>query len=254
MEIYMKNIAVIILAAGKGTRMKSDKAKVLHELIGKPMINYVVETASKVAGDNIVVVVGHQRQEVKNAVLLTANARFALQEEQKGTGHAVHCALPEIDSSIDDIVILCGDVPLISSDTINNLIDKHKKENAVVTVLAVNVKNPKGYGRMITDESGSVLKIVEEADANDNEKSICLINSGIYCVEKNFLFQSIAKIKDCNAQNEFYLTDIVGIASLDNKRVSLFEGPSTDEVIGVNTCDDLDNAQQLLVKSTSEIS
>lgn len=250
----MKNIAVIILAAGKGTRMKSDKAKVLHELIGKPMINYVVETASKVAGDNIVVVVGHQRQEVKNAVLLTANARFALQEEQKGTGHAVHCALPEIDSSIDDIVILCGDVPLISSDTINNLIDKHKKENAVVTVLAVNVKNPKGYGRMITDESGSVLKIVEEADANDNEKSICLINSGIYCVEKNFLFQSIAKIKDCNAQNEFYLTDIVGIASLDNKRVSLFEGPSTDEVIGVNTCDDLDNAQQLLVKSTSEIS
>jgi UDP-N-acetylglucosamine diphosphorylase/glucosamine-1-phosphate N-acetyltransferase len=241
MEIYMKNIAVIILAAGKGTRMKSDKAKVLHELIGKPMINYVVETASKVAGDNIVVVVGHQRQEVKNAVLLTANARFALQEEQKGTGHAVHCALPEIDSSIDDIVILCGDVPLISSDTINNLIDKHKKENAVVTV-------------MITDESGSVLKIVEEADANDNEKSICLINSGIYCVEKNFLFQSIAKIKDCNAQNEFYLTDIVGIASLDNKRVSLFEGPSTDEVIGVNTCDDLDNAQQLLVKSTSEIS
>jgi len=250
----MKNIAVIILAAGKGTRMKSDKAKVLHELIGKPMINYVVETASKVAGDNIVVVVGHQRQEVKDAVLLTANARFALQEEQKGTGHAVHCALPEIDSSIDDIVILCGDVPLISSDTINNLIDKHKKENAVVTVLAVNVKNPKGYGRMITDESGSVLKIVEEADANDNEKSICLINSGIYCVEKNFLFQSIAKIKDCNAQNEFYLTDIVGIASLDNKRVSLFEGPSTDEVIGVNTCDDLDNAQQLLVKSTSEIS
>lgn len=250
----MKNIAVIILAAGKGTRMKSDKAKVLHEINSKPMVSYVVETASKVAGDNIVVVIGHQRQDVKNAVLRTVNARFAIQEEQKGTGHAVHCALPEIDSSIEDIVILCGDVPLISSDTIKNLIDKHKKENAVVTVLAVNVENPKGYGRMITDESGSVLKIVEEADANDNEKSICLINSGIYCVEKDFLFQSIAKIKDSNAQNEFYLTDIVGIASLDNKRVSLFEGPSTDEVVGVNTCDDLDNAQRLLAKGVSEIS
>jgi len=250
----MKNIAVIILAAGKGTRMKSDQAKVLHEINSKPMVSYVVETASKVAGDNIVVVIGHQRQDVKNAVLRTVNARFAIQEEQKGTGHAVHCALPEIDSSIEDIVILCGDVPLISSDTIKNLIDKHKKENAVVTVLAVNVENPKGYGRMITDESGSVLKIVEEADANDNEKSICLINSGIYCVEKDFLFQSIAKIKDSNAQNEFYLTDIVGIASLDNKRVSLFEGPSTDEVVGVNTCDDLDNAQRLLAKGVSEIS
>jgi len=250
----MKNIAVIILAAGKGTRMKSDKAKVLHEINSKPMVSYVVETASKVAGDNIVVVIGHQRQDVKNAVLRTVNARFAIQEEQKGTGHAVHCALPEIDSSIEDIVILCGDVPLISSDTIKNLIDKHKNENAVVTVLAVNVENPKGYGRMITDESGSVIKIVEEADANDNEKSICLINSGIYCVEKDFLFQAIAKIKDSNAQNEFYLTDIVGIASLDNKRVSLFEGPSTDEVVGVNTCDDLDNAQRLLAKGVSEIS
>lgn len=250
----MKNIAVIILAAGKGTRMKSDKAKVLHEINSKPMVSYVVETASKVAGDNIVVVIGHQRQDVKNAVLRTVNARFAIQEEQKGTGHAVHCALPEIDSSIEDIVILCGDVPLISANTIKNLIDKHKKENAVVTVLAVNVENPKGYGRMITDESGSVIKIVEEADANDNEKSICLINSGIYCVEKDFLFQAIAKIKDSNAQNEFYLTDIVGIASLDNKRVSLFEGPSTDEVVGVNTCDDLDNAQRLLAKGVSEIS
>lgn len=244
----MKNIAVIILAAGKGTRMKSDKAKVLHEINSKPMVSYVAETASKIAGDNIVVVIGHQRQDVKNAVLRTVNARFAIQEEQKGTGHAVHCALPEIDSSIEDIVILCGDVPLISSDTIKNLIDKHKKENAVVTVLAVNVENPKGYGRMITDESGSVLKIVEEADANDYEKSICLINSGIYCVEKDFLFQSIAKIKDSNSQNEFYLTDIVGIASLNNKRVSLFEGPSTDEVVGVNTCDDLGNAQRLLAK------
>lgn len=244
----MEKIAVIILAAGKGTRMKSDKAKVLHEINGKPMIVYVAETASKVVGDQVVIVIGHQRQEVKNAVLKTMNACFAVQEEQKGTGHAVLCALPEIDSSIDDIVILCGDVPLISSETIKALIVKHKKENAVVTVLAVNVENPKGYGRMIINGEGSVVKIVEEADANEVEKKICLINSGIYCVEKNFLSQSIAKIKATNSQNELYLTDIVGIASLDNKRVSLFKGPSTDEVVGVNTCDDLNKAQQLMVK------
>lgn len=254
MENKMKNIAVIILAAGKGTRMKSDKAKVLHEINGKPMVNYVAEAASKVADDGIVVVIGHQREDVKNAVFRTVNARFAIQEEQKGTGHAVHCALPEIDSSVENIVILCGDVPLITPDTINNLIDKHKNENAAVTVLAVNVKNPKGYGRMITDESGSVLRIVEEADANENERSICLINSGIYCVAKDFLFQSISKIKDSNAQKEYYLTDIVGIANLDKKRVSMFIGPSTDEVVGVNTCDDLENAQRLLGRCASELS
>ncbi len=247
----MGDVAVIILAAGKGTRMKSDKAKVLHEINGKPMIAYVSETASKIAGENVVVVIGHQRNEVKNAVLHNLNARFAVQEEQKGTGHAVLCALPEIGQDISDVVILCGDVPLITVDTIRELVAKHYEDRASVTVLAVTVDDPKGYGRMVTDADGMVVKIVEEADANADEKKITLINSGIYCVDKGFLSESIHKIKDGNAQKEFYLTDIVGIASQEKKRVSLFQGASSAEVVGVNTCEDLETAQRLM--TTAEI-
>lgn len=250
----MGGVAVIILAAGKGTRMKSDKAKVLHEINGKPMVAYVAETASKIAGESVIVVIGHQRHEVQKAVLKKVKARFAVQDEQKGTGHAVLCALPEIDNDISDVVILCGDVPLISPDTIRELIETHANENAVVTVLAVKVENPRGYGRMVTDENGVVLKIVEEADASVDEKKISLINSGIYCVNRTFLEESIHKIKDGNAQKEFYLTDIVGIASLDNRRVSLYEGPSNTEVVGVNTCEDLAVAQSLIGLSKIEIS
>lgn len=244
----MKDIAVVVLAAGKGTRMKSDKAKVLHEINGKSMIIYVVESAAKVVGNNVIVVIGHQRDEVKHAVLSAVKATFALQAEQMGTGHAVMCALPEIGSNVSDVVILCGDVPLISPETINSLIDKHKNERADVTVLAVHVSNPKGYGRMVTGEDGSLIKIVEEADSNVIEKKICLINTGIYCVRTDFLKESLAKIKDNNSQREYYLTDIIGIASHGKKRVSLFIGSSHEEVVGVNTCDDLNNAKLLMDK------
>lgn len=247
MKNVMKHVAVVVLAAGKGTRMKSDKAKVLHEIHGKPMITYVIEAASAVVGDNIVVVVGHQRQDVKNVVMKKMMTKFAVQEEQKGTGHAVQCALPEIDSKVSDVVILCGDVPLISSQTIHDLVLAHQKAKASVTVLAVEVEDPKGYGRMVSGADGDVIKIVEEADANEEEKKIRLINSGIYCVEKAFLVHSIGKLDDANAQNELYLTDIVGIASKEYKRVCLFRGASSDEVVGVNTCDDLNRAHHLLV-------
>ncbi len=246
MNTMMENIAVVILAAGKGTRMKSEKAKVLHEIHGVPMIHYVVESASHIAGNHVIVVVGHQREEVKKAVLQSFSASFAIQEEQKGTGHAVLCALPQIESTISHVVILCGDVPLISSDTLKKLVAKHRSGNAVVTVLAVSVENPKGYGRMIVNEDGSVVRIVEEADASEEERMIRLVNSGIYCVEKEFLFHALSEIKSDNVQNELYLTDIVGIASHEKKEVGLFEGISPHEVTGVNTIDDLELVKDLL--------
>ncbi len=243
MNTMMENVAVVILAAGKGTRMKSDRAKVLHEIDGKPMIHYVVDSASRIAGEHVIVVVGHQREDVEKTILRSFPARFAVQAEQNGTGHAALCALPEIDPAISHVVILCGDVPLISSDTLRKLVAKHLLEKSVVTVLAVHVDNPKGYGRMLVDDKGSVVRIVEEADANDNERKIHLINSGIYCVDKEFLIQALSKINSDNAQNELYLTDIVEIASLENKKVGLFEGASPDEVAGVNTVDDLARVQ-----------
>lgn len=246
MENQIKNTVVVILAAGKGTRMKSDKAKVLHEINGKPMINFVVDAAKKVVSDNIVVVVGHQKEVVQNTVSQNANIQFAVQEEQLGTGHAVMCAMPLIHETIDSVVVLCGDVPLISSKTIEKFIANHNEENAITTVLAVESENPYGYGRMIVDENGNVVKIVEESDADENEKKIKIINSGIYCVQKDFLNESLQKITDNNSQGELYLTDIISVAHSENKKIGLYISANNAEVIGVNTCDDLSAAQQIM--------
>jgi UDP-N-acetylglucosamine diphosphorylase/glucosamine-1-phosphate N-acetyltransferase len=246
MDKKCKDTAVVILAAGKGTRMKSDKAKVLHELNGRPMITFVVDAASQIAAENVIVVIGHQKDIVKEVVLKNANTGFAIQEKQLGTGHAVKCAMSEIEESIKSVMILCGDVPLISADTIFQLRQKHNNEGNVVTVLSVEVEDPYGYGRMVQSQSGSIEKIVEESDASDNEKEIKFINSGIYCVEKKFLKTALNNIADNNAQGEFYLTDIVEIACNENKKIGIYIGQNSKEVKGINTLDDLTEAQSLL--------
>ena len=241
-----ENTVVIILAAGKGTRMKSDKAKVLHEINGKAMINFVVDAAKDIAGENIVVVVGHQKEDVKKSVLQNATVRFAVQEEQLGTGHAVMCAMPEVLIDADSVVILCGDVPLISSETLSGFVGDHRAVDADLTVLAVEVENPTGYGRLIINDKKEVLKIVEQADANDEEKKIKTINSGIYCVKRDFLEHALSRLDNNNSQSELYLTDIVGIGYSDNKKVGTYISKNSSEVIGVNTVNDLDQAKRLL--------
>lgn len=239
-------IAVIILAAGKGTRMKSDKAKVLHELNGKPMIRFVVETARQVAEDRVIVVVGHQADQVERAVRETAQTRFCVQREQKGTGHAVICAMPEIPEGVKSVVILCGDVPLIRPETIRALVQKHQADCCAVTVLTVNVDRPTGYGRIVTGADGAITRIVEEADADADQKKITLVNAGIYCVDRDFLSSALSQINNNNAQGELYLTDIIGIAHDQNKTIGMSLCVSQAEVIGVNTCDDLVNVQKRL--------
>ena len=246
MSRFSENTVIIILAAGKGTRMKSDKAKVLHEINGKPMINFVVDAARDIVGDNIVVVVGHQKEEVEECVLGNARVRFAVQNEQLGTGHAVICAMPEVPDDIDSVVILCGDVPLISSETLGEFLSSHKQAKADLTVLAVKVNNPTGYGRLVVNDKNEVLKIVEEADADADEKEINLINSGIYCVGKDFLNRSLAGINSNNSQSELYLTDIVGIGYNDNKIIRTYISENSSEVIGVNTIQDLNEAKRLI--------
>lgn len=246
MESGHNHVAIVILAAGKGTRMKSDKAKVLHELNGRPMVSYVVDTARSVAGDDVIVVIGHQKETVKASVLKTAKTRFSVQDEQKGTGHAVMCALPEIQPHIRSVIVLCGDVPLIETKTIDGLIQQHEKQGCDVTVLTVNVSKPTGYGRIIQASDGSVTRIVEEADASEDEKKVTLINSGIYCIQTDFLKDALYRIKDNNNQGELYLTDIIGIAHGDGKRIGMSLCPSEAEVIGVNTLDDLKRAEDLM--------
>lgn len=246
MNSHPDNIAAIILAAGKGTRMKSDKAKVLHPLAGRPMISYVLETAVNVCGRNIVVVVGDQADAVRQTVAEAADVWFAHQHEQLGTGHAVQCALPELPPNIENVMILCGDVPLITEQTLNALMHAHLHAQNAVTLLGVDLDNPHGYGRLVTDQRGHVIRIVEEADATESEKGIATINSGIYCIHRGFLEQTIARLESNNAQNELYLTDLVEIAVSNNAPVGMMRAKEPSELMGINTVADLKQVDALI--------
>ena len=247
-------VAVIILAAGLGTRMKSDRAKVLHEIDGRPMIRYVVETAQALNTKETIVVVGHQRSRVKAALSDFPRLKFAPQNEQLGTGHAVQCALPEVIETIDHVVVLCGDVPLLKASTVARLMHDHYHSGCVVTILAMNVENPTGYGRIVVDSNGDVDRIVEEADADDQQKKIQTINAGIYCIEKKFLNSAINSLSTNNAQNEFYLTDIVAIARAHSCRAGIVMGDDPIEVIGVNTLAELKTVDGVMQSRKSKIS
>lgn len=241
-----QNVAVVILAAGLGTRMKSNKAKVLHELNGRAMILYVVDAAVEVVGGNVVIVVGHQAQRVRDVVATRADLMFTHQAEQMGTGHAVLCALPQIPAACRQVVILCGDVPLIQSATIERLLADHRRMQHDVTVLAVDVQDPTGYGRIVHDDQGTVCGIVEEADANAGQKRIKTINTGIYCVKKDFLGTALRNIDRDNAQGELYLTDIVKIGYRFKKSIGVMVGDDINEFAGINTIDQLQKIENML--------
>ena len=233
------NIAVIILAAGKGTRMRSDTAKVLHEIQGRPMILYVVEAARKIAGDDVIVVIGNQAEEVRAIVSDTADLLFAYQDQQLGTGHAVLCALPQIPGHCDHVIILYGDVPLIESETIGALVEDHLKARRDVSLLAVEMANPFGYGRILLDDNRQISAIIEEADATAGQKQIKMINSGIYCIDKGFLSEALPKIRSDNAQGELYLTDIMSIGYQEKRNMGVMVGTQCQQILGINTWQDL---------------
>ncbi|MFZ0133709.1 MAG: NTP transferase domain-containing protein [Desulfobacterales bacterium] len=243
-----ETVAVVILAAGLGTRMKSDKAKVLHEVCGRPMILYVVDTAAKVAGDNVILVVGHQAQRVQEVVSRSARVRYALQERQLGTGHAVRCALADVPSECRQVLILCGDVPLIEELTVRRLIADHCAYRRDVTVLAMELENPKGYGRIIRNDAGQVVAIVEEADASEDQRTIRIVNTGVYCVAKSFLTRALNEIDTDNAQHELYLTDIVGVGHRDTGRVGVMVADNALEFRGINSRDDLLAVESLMMR------
>ncbi|MBC2694996.1 MAG: NTP transferase domain-containing protein [Desulfobacteraceae bacterium] len=248
MQTVTDNVSAVILAGGMGTRMKSTKAKVLHEIIGRPMLTYVVETARKVVGNNVVLVIGNQADKVKRIVSEETDVIFAIQENQYGTGHAVLCAQLNIPEHTDQVVILCGDVPLITSNTIIQLISDHINAMRDISILAVEVDKPKGYGRILLDENRNVVGIVEETDATEDQKTIRLINTGIYCVKKDCLFDSLKKIKSDNVQGELYLTDIIGIGYREGKNVGVLVSKDVEEIIGVNNCEDLKKVEIIMHK------
>ncbi|MCK4986091.1 MAG: NTP transferase domain-containing protein [Desulfobacterales bacterium] len=239
-------IAVVILAAGLGTRMKSNNAKVLYEICGRPMVRYVVETARKVAGNDVILVVGNQADKVRETVSELGAFRYAHQAEQLGTGHAVLCALPHIPEHCQEVVILCGDVPLIKADTVMHLVNSHTDEKRDVSVLAVELDDPTGYGRILLDENSRVRAIVEESDATPEQKGITLINSGIFCVKKQFLLWAVPEIKSNNVQGEIYLTDIIEIAYAGKKHIGVTVGGNTFEVTGINTVQELKRVERVM--------
>jgi UDP-N-acetylglucosamine diphosphorylase/glucosamine-1-phosphate N-acetyltransferase len=241
-----ESIAIVILAAGLGTRMKSNKAKVLHHILGRPMISYVVNTARAVAGDNVVLVVGHQADEVRAIVAKQAEVKYAFQEEQLGTGHAVMCALPTLPDSAQDVVVLCGDVPLLRGETLQQFVNDHCSRQRTLSVLAVQTENPTGYGRIVQDGDGDVVGIVEEADATPAQKAIQLVNTGIYCINKRFLITALKAISSDNAQGEYYLTDIVGVAHDALLPIGVTVGRNVDEFIGINSRDQLEAVEDMM--------
>jgi bifunctional UDP-N-acetylglucosamine pyrophosphorylase/glucosamine-1-phosphate N-acetyltransferase len=234
-----KPLNVLVMAAGLGTRMKSNRAKVLHELGGSPLIAHVTRTAQALKPQRIVVVIGHQAEEVERVVLDTVGelASFVVQAKQRGTGDAVESARNVLESSDSLVLVLSGDVPMIKH---------HNNAGADCTVLSVRLENPTGYGRVIRDESGAFQKIVEQRDATEDERQVKEINAGIYCFDASELFKALRKVEPANDQGEYYLTDVPAIIRGDGGNVSVFLHDEAREVYGINSRAELAEFENLV--------
>ena len=237
------NFKAIILAAGKGTRMKSKFPKVVHKVCGKEMVNHVIDVSKNSGVNDIVVILGHESETVKEK--LPKDTMIAMQTEQLGTGHAVIMAKEYINEE-DTIVVLCGDTPLVKEETLKKLFEYHLENEYHATVLTTCVDNPTGYGRIIRDENQDLLKIVEQKDANEEEKKAKEINSGIYCFNGKSLRESLDLLDNKNAQGEYYLTDTIKIMRDKGQKVGAFNGSTIEELMGVNSRVELSKAEEIM--------
>ena len=241
----MNKLAIIILAAGKGTRMKSNVVKVLHPLAGLPMISYPVQAAQLLAPEKLVVVVGHQGENVKKS-LSSEGISIVRQEEQLGSGHAVAVTEDALRTFAGTVLIMCGDVPLIRVETLRHFLQRHVESRAVVSVLTVVLEDPAGYGRVVRNESGAIRAIVEHRDATEAVKAIREINTGIYCCEASFLYPALKKIGRDNDQGEYYLPDIIALAVREGKPAAAVVTDDFQEVKGINDRIELAEADQTM--------
>jgi bifunctional UDP-N-acetylglucosamine pyrophosphorylase / glucosamine-1-phosphate N-acetyltransferase len=225
------NVSAIILAAGKGTRMGSDKAKVLHELAGRALVTHVLDTCKELGVGQSIAVVGWQREAVGAVV------------KQLGTGHAVLCA--EQATTGDTVIVLCGDCPMTPASLLHELLEKHRTARAACTGVAAKMSDPTGYGRMLTDALGRLVRIVEHKDATPEQRAINLINSGIYAFDRAHLFRCLHQVRPNNAQGEYYLTDVVAMLVNEGRAVELVVTDDVASVLGVNTPADLAQAEKM---------
>mgnify|MGYP006094439669 FL=1 len=242
--INNKETTIIILAAGKGTRMNSTLPKVLHELNNKSLIMHVIDCAKKILPKKIIVIVGYQKDLVINN-LKDESLTFVEQKDQLGTGHAIKMCLPSLIDFNGNVLILSGDVPLIKNSTLNSFINTHNENNCLASLITTDLINPTGYGRIIK-ENNNFEKIVEEKDTNNTEKKISEINSGIYIFDSKVLKEKIPLIKSNNAQQEFYLTDIFNF--IDKNRISTFKTEDESEISGINTSTQLKELENQCTK------
>lgn len=245
----MSNYA-IILAAGKGTRMKSDLPKVLHKVAGISMLEHVFRAVSEIGPEKIETIVGHKAELVEK--VLVGRSDFALQSEQLGTGHAVMMAEPSLAGLEGHTLVIAGDTPLITGESLKNLVNFHVSHKNVATILTAQAADPFGYGRIIRNSDGEVVKIVEQKDANDFEKQIKEINTGTYLFENKRLFEALKDINTDNAQGEYYLTDVISIFRQAGEKVGAYILRHFDESLGVNDRIALATAEKVMRKRINE--
>lgn len=238
-------LAALILAAGEGTRMNSSIAKVLHTLCGKSMILHVVDTVRTISPRRIIVVVGHQAEAVKKE-LDGERLEFVIQSERLGTAHAAMMAESVLDGFTGTLLVLNGDTPLLTTATLQGLVAFHRERKAAATVLSAELDDPTGYGRVIRDSDGELLRIVEHKDATAEERDVHEINSGIFCFECDDLFAALRKVGRGNVQDEYYITDVIEILRRAGKPTAVYRCDNKDRVIGINDLDQLRAAERMM--------
>lgn len=237
------NLRICILAAGKGTRMNSDLPKVLHKINNKTLLQFVIETSKSLNPTEIILIVGYKKEAVINSVN-KFNLSFAYQNEQRGTAHAIMQCKEYLKNKSGKTLILSGDVPLISTNTLKNLIKVHDDDQSLGSLISANIENPTGYGRIIRNSNNIFTKIVEHKDANEKELMVNEINSGIYIFETKTLMEKINLVKNSNNQNEFYLTDIFNF--IDSDKISIYNTKKINEINGINTLAQLEQLSKEL--------
>ena len=240
------NIKTVILAAGKGTRMKSETPKVLHEIFGKTLLGYVLDSV-KSFSDEAFVIVGHKADDVQKYIEKNYTfARTVLQNPQLGTGHAVSFVCPMLENYNGLVLITCGDTPLLKEETLKNFIDEHIKSGADVTVMSTIFENPFGYGRILRSNNGTVERIVEEKDADNTQKAVKEVNAGIYCLNWQKVKNAFSELKSSNAQGEYYLTDIIEWANKKGLKVCASVLADSNEIYGINSRSNLATATEIM--------
>ncbi|OXM86299.1 UDP-N-acetylglucosamine diphosphorylase/glucosamine-1-phosphate N-acetyltransferase [Paenibacillus rigui] len=240
----MRQRYAIVLAAGKGTRMKSKQHKILHAVCGKPMVQHVIDSLKGLVTGEIVVIVGHDAESVKEQ--LGTSVQYALQEEQLGTAHAVLMSRDILQDKTGTTIIISGDTPLVREETLEKLMEQQEKSQAAAIVLTAVLADPTGYGRIIRHSDGFVERIVEHKDATEAEKEVSEISTGIFCFDNKALFQALSQVKNDNAQGEYYLPDVIEMMRKEGLSVFAYPTPAVEEGMGVNDRMQLATVEKLL--------